>query len=321
MKHDSDWQLHPSQDDLDFDLRARLASLVGLHCQIPEGALSAQALGTDRSGNGVVIESNGLILTIGYLVTEAESIWITDAQGRVHQGMVTAYDQRTGFGLVQSLSGMPMPAVPMGESAAINQGNRVIVCGHGESDQAINALVTAKREFAGYWEYVLDEAIFTAPAHQNWGGAAVLNSQGELCGICSLLVQQITQGGDTIAGNMIVPVDILKPVLEDLKTFGMQQQPPRPWMGMLVQETAEGLIVVGLHEHGPAQSAGIEIEDRLVALEGVPVEGLANLFRRVWATGPAGCTLNFSIYRNDRLVDISLKSIDRNAQLKIGTLH
>ncbi len=321
MKPDQDWQLHPTPQELDFDLASRMSSMVTVHCRIPAGALSAQTLGMDRSGSGVVIESTGLILTIGYLVTEAESVWITDHQGRVSQGMVTAYDQCTGFGLVQSLAGSGLPAVPLGNSTAIQPGDHVIICGNGDDQQAINALVTAVREFAGYWEYVLDEAIFTAPAHPNWGGAALLNMQGELCGIGSLLVQQVTQTGETIAGNMMVPIDILKPILTELKTYGMQQQPPRPWMGMLVQESSGELTVVGLHDDGPAQQAGIQVDDRIIAMEGLPLEGLANLFRRVWATGPAGCTLKFSIQRNEQLLDLVVKTIDRNAHMKTATVH
>ncbi len=321
MKPEQDWQLHPSPQDLEFDLAERKASMVSLRSQIPADALSAQSLGTDRSGNGVMIESSGLILTIGYLITEAESVWITDDQGQVSQGMVTAYDQRTGFGLVQSLTPADRPAVPLGDSDAIQPGDHIIICGSGSGDQVINALVTAKREFAGYWEYLLDEAIFTAPAHPNWGGAALLNAKGELCGIGSLLVQQVTQSGETLAGNMNVPIDILKPILDDLKTYGMQQQPARPWMGMLVQESSGVLTVVGVHNNGPAQEAGILTDDRLVSLAGVPLEGLANFFRQVWATGPAGCSLEFTIQRNEQAVDIELKTIDRNARLKVGTVH
>ena len=158
---EQDWQLHPDEEALEFDLARRLSSMVSLHSQIPADALSAQSLGTDRSGNGVIIDNSGLILTIGYLITEAESIWITDDQGRVSQGIVTAYDQPTGFGLVQALTANTLPAVPLGNSGDIKPGEQVILCGNGNGDQVINALVTAKREFAGYWEYVLDEAIFT----------------------------------------------------------------------------------------------------------------------------------------------------------------
>ncbi len=318
---DQEWQLHPSEEDLEFDLALRVASLVSLRSQIPADALSAESLGTERSGNGVVIESSGLILTIGYLISEAESIWITDEQGRVSQGMVTAYDQPTGFGLVQPLASSDLPAIPLGDSTAIQPGEHVIVCGNGNDDQVINALVTAKREFAGYWEYVLDEAIFTAPAHPNWGGAAMLNSKGELCGIGSLLVQQVTQTGETIAGNMMVPIDILKPVLDELKTSGKRNQQARPWMGMLIQESSDELTVISLHDQGPAQAAGIQVEDRIVALDDIRVDGLANLFRRVWDTGPAGCILNFTIQRDDQLLEIPLLTIDRSSRLKTGTVH
>ena len=314
------WQVRPSQDELDFDLEHTLTSIVGLRCVVPEDALTGQVLGTERAGNGVVIDERGLVLTIGYLITEADSVWITDHAGRITPGTVAGYDQRTGFGLVQALGKLDLPAIPLGDSSQLQAADRVVMAGAGE-DQTINALVTARREFAGYWEYLLDSAIFTAPAHPNWGGAALLDEEGHLCGIGSLLVQQVTQGGDTIAGNMVVPIDLLKPILEDLKQFGRSQLPPRPWMGMMVQETSDGLVVAGVYDNCPADVAGVKVGDRVLAVNGAEPESLGDLFRKVWALGPAGTRIPMTVGRDDQVLEVELVSVDRGALLKTGTVH
>ncbi len=315
------WQIRPSQDDLDFDLERALAAMVTLRCQVPEDALTAQALGTERAGNGVVIDESGLVLTIGYLVTEAQTVWITDHEGRVTPGTVAGYDQRTGFGLVQALGRLTLPPVPLGDSSKVQPADRVVMAGAGGSDQVINALITARREFAGYWEYVLDDAMFTAPAHPNWGGAGMLDERGHLCGIGSLLVQQVTQSGDTIAGNMVVPIDLLKPILDDLRKFGHSRQPPRPWMGMMIHETEHGLVVGGVYEDCPANRAGILVGDRMLAVNGDAPDSLADFFRRVWALGPAGTRIPLTLGRDDQVLDVQVESVDRRTLLKSGTVH
>ena len=314
------WQVRPNQDELEFDLERTLTSIVALRCLVPDDALTGQVLGTERAGNGVVIDDSGLVLTIGYLITEAESVWITDHAGRLTPGTVAGYDQRTGFGLVQALGTLGLPAVPLGDSSLI-QADRVVMAGAGGDDQVINALVTARREFAGYWEYLLDDAVFTAPAHPNWGGAGMLDEDGRLCGIGSLLVQQVTQGGDSIAGNMVVPIDLLKPILEDLKRYGRSRLPPRPWMGMMVQETDDGLVVAGVYEGCPADRAGVMVGDRVIAVSGAPPESLADMFRKVWALGPAGSQVPLTVGRGEQVLDLELASIDRGAMLKTGTVH
>lgn len=312
--------MRPSPEDLDFDLTHTLTAIVSLRCQVPEDALTAQALGTERAGNGVVIDEAGLVLTIGYLVTEAQTVWITDHAGRVTPGTVAGYDQRTGFGLVQALGRLDLPAVPLGDSSQVQPADRVVMAGSGE-DQTINALVTARREFAGYWEYLLDDAVFTAPAHPNWGGAGMLDVQGRLCGVGSLLVQQVTQGGDTIAGNMVVPIDLLKPILDDLRHYGRSKQPPRPWMGMMVQDTTDGLVVAGVYEGCPAARAGVQVGDRVLAVAGSEPESLADLFRKVWAQGPAGARIPLTLARDEQVFEATLESVDRSTLLKTGTVH
>jgi len=278
-------------------------------------------LGTERAGSGIIIDSRGLVLTIGYLITEAVDIWVTDSNGRAVQATVAGYDQVTGFGLVQTFGSLDLPALPLGSSDAVQPADRVVVAGGGGIEQAINALVTARREFAGYWEYVLDEALFTAPAHPNWGGAAMIDGDGALVAVGSLLVQQLTQSGDTIAGNMMVPTDLLKPILADLTAYGRVRRTPRPWLGMLVQEDDEGLIVGGLYEQGPSQLAGARSGDRILSVAGDEPDSLADFFRRVWAIGPAGSSIPITILRDGAAHELAVASADRDSRLKLGQVH
>jgi S1-C subfamily serine protease len=182
--------VQPRQDELRFDLDSALDTVVQLRSEIPEDAFTASILGTERAGNGVVIRDDGLVLTIGYLITEARSIWLTTNGGLAVAGYPLAYDQATGFGLVQPLARLGVPSLPRGSASSSAIGDDVIVIGHGGSAHALKAKIIAKREFAGYWEYVLDEALFTAPAHPRWGGAAVVGEDGRLLGIGSLLVEE-----------------------------------------------------------------------------------------------------------------------------------
>src|SRR5207248_1699213 len=222
-KKEGEWafplEMRPRAEEWRFDLEHALDSVVGLRAEIPEDAFTAQILGTLRAGSGVVIRDDGLILTIGYLITEASTIWITTNNGLVVGGFPLAYDQATGLGLVHPLARLGVKAIERGSTSALRVGENVVMAGHGGSVHSLKATVFAKREFAGYWEYVLDEALFTAPAHPQWGGAALIGAEGKLLGIGSLLVQEKIDAG-TIQGNMIVPIDILAPVLDDMVKLG-----------------------------------------------------------------------------------------------------
>ena len=197
------------------------------------------------------------------------------------------YDQETGFGLIQALQPLDLAPLPIGESSALNRNSAVMVIGAGDEDQSILGRVIARREFAGYWEYVLDEAIFTAPAHPNWGGTALVDANGQLCGIGSLLVQQVSQNGEQSGANMMVPIDLLKPIWEQLRTYGRPNRPARPWLGMLVQDIGEHLVVSGVYGDSPAESAGIEVGDLVVAVDGERPDSLADLWRRIWRPRPS----------------------------------
>src|SRR3970040_1468781 len=235
-----DWafpsELRPRPEDWDFDLERALGALVLLRTEVPEDAFTAQILGTERVGNGIAIGDDGLILTIGYLVTEASAVWITTAHGAVLAGHALAYDQATGLGLVMPLGRLGAPALALGSAARARVGDDVVIAGHGGRAHALKAQLFDKREFAGYWEYVLDEALFAAPAHPQWGGSALIGADGKLLGIGSLLVEEKT-GEQSVQGNMFVPVDILEPILEDLVQRGGERRAARPWLGMYTTET------------------------------------------------------------------------------------
>lgn len=326
MSETPEWEIQeafqPKPEDVAYDLDQALSSVVSLRTKIPEDAFTASVLGTERAGNGVVIDESGLILTIGYLVTEAETVWLLAGDGRACPGHVVAYDQETGFGLVQALEHLGLPAMPLGRSEDVAVGDRIIVAGFGGRAHSTKAQIVAKREFAGYWEYVLDEAIFTAPAHPNWGGAALIDGSGRLAGIGSLYVQ-LPRAGEAkpLEGNMIVPIDILRPIYEDLLRFGRVNKDPRPWLGMYTADAEEELVVVGLAEEGPADLAGVEIGDRVIEVDGETVTSLADMFRRIWALGPAGVQVPLTLWRDGEAVSVGVPSIDRNDILKRPKLH
>src|SRR5229473_6307148 len=264
MAKETDWafpaEMRPRPEDWRFDLDTALDSVVLLRSEIPEDAFTAPLLGTERIGNGVVIRDDGLVLTIGYLVTEASTIWLTTNKGVVQGGFPVAYDQATGFGLVQPLGKLGVDAISRGSASTCRVGENVVVASHGGREHSLKATVFAKREFAGYWEYVLDEALFTSPAHPQWGGAALIGSDGKLLGIGSLLVQEKIDSS-TLQGNMIVPIDILAPILDDMVKLGRPSRPPRPWLGLYVTEAGPRLVVAGLAPDGPADKAGIKVGD------------------------------------------------------------
>lgn len=321
----ADWEfpieVQPKPEDAGFDLEAALGSVVALRAEIPGDAFTASILGTERDGNGVAIGDDGLVLTIGYLITEAQSAWLTTSRGTAVPGHVVAYDQVTGFGLVQALGRLGVPAIARGTGRAVAVGEQVIVASHGGRRHALKARVVARREFAGYWEYVLDEAIFTAPAHPHWGGAALIDGAGQLQGIGSLLVQEAGEAGGPLQGNMIVPIGLLEPVLDSLLSLGRIGGPPRPWLGMYTAEAQGALVVARLAPGGPAQRAQVRVGDRVVEVAGEPVRGLANLFRKIWALGPAGTDIPLTLARESDVFRVQIRSADRNDFLKKPHLH
>jgi len=324
MSEATDWafpeELQPSRQTAGFDLEAALRSVVLLRAEVPEDAFTAQVLGTERVGNGVVIRDDGLILTIGYLITEASHVWLTTLDGSVVEGHPLAYDQVTGFGLVLPLGRVQLPALPMGSSSDATVGSDVLVIGHGGRAHSLRAQVISRREFAGYWEYVLDEAIFTAPPHPQWGGTALVGADGRLLGIGSLFVQETVEG-ETLDSNLFVPIDLLVPILDDMTRIGRPAGTPRPWLGMYTTEVGGQLVVAGLAQGGPAHRAGVRLGDLVLEVAGKPVSGLCDLFRSVWAIGPAGSEIPLTVSRGEKPSHVRVRSADRSELLRKPRVH
>src|SRR5271169_3234953 len=321
MPRNADWEIpgeiQPKPGECNFDLDRALGAVLGLRATVPEDAFSAGTLGTERAGSGVLIRRDGLVLTIGYLVTEAETIWLTSVEGGAVPGHLVAYDQESGFGLVQALGRLNAPPIDLGVGLRVGAGDRAVMAAEGGRRHAIAARVVARQEFAGYWEYVLDRAIFTAPAHPFWGGA------GRLIGIGSLHVQHANGRELRRDVNMVVPIDLLPPILDDMLTYGRPNRPPRPWLGLYAAEIEDenAMVIAGMSERGPAIKSGLKPGDRILAVRDDPVSSLASFWRRVWASGAAGCEIVLQIQRDKDAMTVRVPSADRTRLLKAPRLH
>jgi S1-C subfamily serine protease len=314
-------EIQPKPEDCAFDLDSALGAVLGVQATIPEDAFTAGTLGTERAGSGVLIRRDGLVLTIGYLVTEAESIWLTSSVGGAVPATVLGYDQETGFGLVQALGRLSVSPIELGTGRRVGAGDRAIIAAEGGRRHAIAATVVARQEFAGHWEYLLDRAIFTAPAHPFWGGAALIAQDGTLIGIGSLHVQHSNGRELRRDVNMIVPIDLLPPVLDDMLTYGRPNRPPRPWLGLYATEVDDAIVVAGISDRGPASKTTLRPGDRILAVRDEPISSLASLWRRVWASGPAGSEVVLQVAREKETMQVRIPSADRSRLLKAPRLH
>jgi S1-C subfamily serine protease len=319
----TEWKVPPANQpragDYSFDLDRVLSSVVGLHSIVPADAFSADTLGTERAGNGVLID-HGLVLTIGYLITEAETVWLHLGDGRVVEGHALGFDFESGFGLVQALGSIDLDPLPLGSSAATAIGDRVVVGGAGGRTRSVASHIVARQEFAGYWEYLLDQAIFSYPAHPNWGGAGLISTRGELIGIGSLQLER-ERDGRAEHVNMIVPIDLLKPVLDDIRKFGRVNKPARPWLGMFTHEIENRVVVVGIAGRGPAARAELKAGDVILAVSGEKISSLVGFYRKLWSLGTAGVDVPLTVYHEGVTFDVVLTSTDRAKLLKAPRLH
>lgn len=298
-----------------MDAHASLKSIVTIQSSVPEDAFTAPVLGTERAGSGVVIGDNGLVLTIGYLIAEAETIWLTTADHRVVAGHALAYDAESGFGLVQALGRLDLPALAFGKASDAKPGDPVILAG-GNPIQQIRAGIVGKQEFAGYWEYLLDEAIFTAPAHPSWGGAGLIGADGKLLGIGSLMLQMAGASGAAQEINMVVPIDLLPPILDDLLRYGRVNRPARPWLGLYAADSDGKVVAMGIDKRGPAAAAGLYQGDVITDVRNLEVDSLADFYRKIWESGPAGTEIPVRVVRDGRDKWLRIKSADRTSFLK-----
>ena len=311
----------PDPAQLPFDLEARLRSVVSLQSRAPEDAFSSSYLGTEREGNGVIIGEDGLVATIGYLIAETDEILLGTEDGGVVPAQSLAYDYHTGFGLVRAAGDLGSAPLVLGSAANVVEGDEAIVAARGGVDQAILAEVTSKREFAGYWEYMLDEAIFTSPPHPRWSGAALLDGKGELVGVGSLFVQDARPEESASPGNMFIPIDLLKLVIDDLLALGKSPEPPRPWLGVYSMEALGRVLITSVAGDSPAESAGVEAGDVVVAVNGREVTGLADLYRKVWTSGSAGVTVELGVLRDSDVLTIAVETTDRSKRMKLPRSH
>ena len=293
-----------------------LKAIVKIRSVVPESAFTARILGTEREGNGVVIDSKGHILTIGYLITEAETLEVTTGEGKTISASFVGYDHDTGFGLLKANKPLAITPMKLGKSSEVKQGDPILMAGYGGTESVQAGRVIARKEFAGYWEYLLEDAIYTAPAHTGFGGAALIDRDGKLLGIGSLLTQVIIPGFGSISCNISVPIDLLHPILADLIAKGRTSAAPRPWLGLNAEEAHGRVFVLRVTTGGPAEKAELQTGDMVLTVKGEEVKGLADFYRKVWALGHAGVEVPLGILRGTKIRDTTLKSIDRNQLLR-----
>jgi serine protease Do len=282
----------------------------------PEGR-TVQGLGREREGSGIVIDSAGLVLTIGYLMVEAYAAEVVDNNGRTVPADVVGYDHESGFGLLRAIKPLKLKPMALGKSAEIKEGDPVLVASFGGTGMVAGAYVVAKREFAGSWEYMLAEALFTAPPHPAWSGAALINREGKLVGVGSLIVGEAVSGSDKTPGNMFVPIDQLTPILGDLISAGRKTGPGRPWLGLNTEELRGRLFVSRVTPEGPAEKAGIKRGDVVVGVNGEQPKNLADFYRKVWAQGSAGASIALDVLQDSQVKRLDVKSINRLDHLKL----
>jgi len=286
-----------------------LSAVVAVQAKIQANARSAATLGTQRRGSGALIRE-GYVLTIGYLVIEAEAVQVTGADGRTVPASVAGYDHETGFGLLKLAGPLAGKPLALGDAAALGERDPAMVAGSGREGPTL-VYVVSRRAFSGNWEYQLDSAIFTYPPVADWSGAPLIGAKGELLGIGSLIVADAGAPGTQSPGNMFVPVDVLKPILADLIASGRRSGPARPWLGVNAEEVHGRLFVSRVSPEGPAERAGLKSGDILLSVGGEEVTKLADFYRKLWGRGAAGAEVPLKILQGAQLRDLRVRSIDR----------
>ena len=298
-----------------------LGAVVGVRAEIRPDARTANTLGLERDGSGVVIDADGLVLTIGYLILEATSAAIVTQAGETVPAAIVAYDYDSGFGLLRALKPLGIEPLRLGDSSLLEEGDPVLVVGHEGRQAAIAARVASRRTFAGYWEYLLEDAIFTVPPHPSFGGAALIGRNGRLLGIGSLYVNDALPGAVPVPGNMFVPISLLQPVFADLLEHGRPSTPSHPWLGVYTSEAHGRVFVTRTASGGPAEQAGLKTGDIIMGVGGKPVKTMAEFFRKVWAAGDAGAEVTIDLLpagaKSLELKQIRVRSRDRYDWLKL----
>ena len=285
-------------------------AVVGIKVKAIPNARSNALLGDERIGSGVMIGKD-MVLTIGYLILEADQVEVTDTDGTTVPASVVAYDHATGFGLVKPVVKLSQKPIRLGTVSPVSQLDRLMIVNGGAEQTVSIATVVSKRRFAGYWEYRIDDAIFTSPPRTDHSGAALINKEGELVGIGSLLVLDALTPGERLPGNMFVPVDLLKPILDELVKSGSQSASRRPWLGVNSLEEDGRVKVVQVNEESPAHKAGIVAGDIILSVNGEPVVSLDTFYDNLWKRGPAGSMVTLTVLHGPTMKEVMVRSIDR----------
>ena len=292
------------------------AAIVKVRASIASDARTADALGKNREGNGVVIDAEGLILTIGYLILEAETIEVVRPDGESVMAAYVGYDHATGFGLIKAVHRRGLVPIEMGRSSMLETGDPVLLVGYGPN--AIRpANIIARREFVGYWEYLLEDALYASPPHPEFAGAVMMDADGRLVGIGSIYTRLDFPPFGSVPCNMFVPIDLLKPILEDLVHNGRSAAPPKPWLGVNAEETRGRVFIDRVHAQGPAELAGLQANDMVLNVNREAVTGLADFYRKVWALGQAGVRVPLTILHGNHVKEVEVHSSDRHHYLRI----
>ena len=293
-----------------IDAERLFAAIVKVSTRSVPGARSSDSLGNEREGTGVVIGDNGLVLTIGYLIVEADDVKITDSKGRTLPARIVGYDHASGFGLVRAAVPIDAQPIALGDSSKTAERDPVMIASAGGEGTAF-AWIVSKRQFTGNWEYQLDYALYTSPPTTNWSGAALIDRDGKLLGIGSLIVREATSDDPKLPGNVFVPIDFLKPILADLIREGHRAGPARPWLGVSADEIQGHLFVTRVSPDGPADRAGVNVGDIILGVGTDAVRTQAQFYERVWSRRHAGDDVPLKVLQGVDVKDISVRSIDR----------
>ncbi len=299
------------------DLQRFNTGIVRVNARVPEDASSAQTLGPDRVGTGIMLDAR-TVLTIGYVTLEADSVMVTTASGKRIPASVAGYDHATGFGLVRTAVPLDGKPLPLGDSDAVAEKQKVLTLGHGEPE-ATEIFVLSRKPFAAGWEYLIERPIYTFPPVNNWSGAALITADGTLVGVGSLIVNDASQSQKGVPGNLFVPVNLLKPILADLLANGRRSAGAQPWLGMTTEDVRGNLMVTRLARNGPAENAGVNVGDIVVGVAGDRIGEQADFYRKVWKVGPAGANIPLRLLKGGEVREVSVKSIDRFDFLRKAT--